>query len=58
MDFQTTATGAPVPQTTTASSHHILTNVFCQQADVIMCQHNFDIVCGSDGILYPNKYVA
>ncbi|XP_052801614.1 uncharacterized protein LOC128232219 [Mya arenaria] len=51
---QTTMTDAPTPPTTTVSSHQIINNVFCSNANYISCTNNFSIVCGSDGIIYPN----
>ena len=31
--------------------------MFCSNVAAINCAHGFDVTCGSDGRLYPNRYV-
>ncbi|XP_053380443.1 ovomucoid-like [Mercenaria mercenaria] len=55
----TTTTTVMMTTTTAATTvdpiHSIVQNVFCQNAASISCANDFQIICGSDGQLYPNQ---
>ncbi|XP_053379999.1 uncharacterized protein LOC128548665 [Mercenaria mercenaria] len=54
-----TTTTVMMTSTTAATTvdpiHAIVQNVFCQNAATISCANDFQIICGSDGQLYPNQ---
>merc|ERR1712043_157039 len=50
-----TSPSTVAPTTTTDAIHNIIANVFCQNAASISCATGFEIICGTDGQLYPNQ---
>ncbi|KAH3886726.1 four-domain proteases inhibitor-like isoform X1 [Dreissena polymorpha] len=50
----TTTTTTTTPSPPTQSSSDVLKEVFCNNQQAINCQTGFNVVCGSDGNLYPN----
>ncbi|XP_053380442.1 uncharacterized protein LOC123536350 isoform X2 [Mercenaria mercenaria] len=54
-----TTTTVMMTSTTVATTvdpiHAIVQNVFCQNAACISCANDLQILCGSDGQLYPNQ---
>ncbi|KAH3791637.1 four-domain proteases inhibitor-like [Dreissena polymorpha] len=48
-------TATPEASTTVNPIAAVVQNVFCQNVNAIICASTFDVVCGTDGNLYPNR---
>lgn len=51
------ATGSQSGSGTTAPSSAYIQSMFCRNKEFIGCPATFKIVCGSNGLFYPNRYM-
>ncbi|KAL4224017.1 hypothetical protein ACF0H5_017474 [Mactra antiquata] len=53
--YETTTTTGSTARRTTQSNQDILSQVFCSQKQSVTCSKEFSLVCGSNGMFYPNE---